>query len=136
MGLKEKAWLIALVGGILGLIGWCTPYIWITTGPMMMWSWGLVSIMGITQWVMSDIVFAGILIIIFAVIALATGFLAKKREELKIMGIIWLISGVLLLIGSLIPVFMGADMYLSIGFYLPLIGGIVVILAGAAALFM
>ena len=61
----------------------------------MLWSWGLVSFMGVTQFVMSDIVYAGIIIIIGAVIAAATGFLAKKREDLKLMAIIWLVAGVL-----------------------------------------
>jgi len=139
MGLKDKAGLIALAAGVLSLIGWCTPYIWVTVGPMslMVWSWGLTMMTGFPTTFAMDIMVAGILIIIGAILAIATGYLGRKREELKTMGIIWLVSGILVIVGVIIPLaMMGMALGLSIGFFLPLIGGIVAVIAGAAALFI
>jgi hypothetical protein len=137
MALKDKAWLIALAGGVLALIGWCTPYLWVSGMGMdvMYWSWGLASVMGM---ILFDSTFAvaGILIIIGAILAIATGYLSKTREELKIMAIIWVVAGILALIGVFIPLGYGATVGLSIGFYLPLFGGIIAILAGVVVLFV
>lgn len=139
MALKDKAWLIALAGGALALIGWCTPYIWVSAMgmDMMLWSWGLTYITGLGIAFVTDIVVGGILIIIGAIIALATGYLAKGREDTKMMSIMWLVGGILALIGTFIPLgMMGVAVGLSIGFYLPLFGGIIAILAGVVALFV
>ena len=136
MGLKDRAALIALVGGVLSLIGWCTPYIWVSAMGMtaMMWSWGLAisTVMGVTivEFLVNFMV-GGILIIIGAILGIATGVLGRKREELKAMAIVWLVSGILVLVGVIIPVvMMGMAIGLSIGFFLPLFGAIIAIIAG------
>ena len=140
MALKDKAGLLALVAGVLTFIGWCTPYIWVSSGmgiDGMLWSWGLVSVLGITLFVASDILIAGVLIIISAIILLATGALARKREELKTMGYVWIVAAIIGLIGVFVPLAMiGTTIGLSIGFYLPLIGAIVGLIAGALAAFV
>lgn len=147
MAIKEKAGLIALVAGVLTLIGWIIPYIWISLGPVssMLWSWGLAVVTGlgpIPPAIYEEIVVAGVLILISAIILLATGFLARKREDKKTMGYIWIVAAIIGLIGVLIPLgsplisLMIAAGGLSIGFYLPLIGAIIGIIAGALAAFV
>ncbi|MFX1301954.1 MAG: hypothetical protein ACFE9X_01220 [Promethearchaeota archaeon] len=132
MAIKDKAWLITLVGSVLSLIGWCTPYIWVQMGSVyaMTWSWGLI-VTSMGSGFSVDLMIGGILIIIGAILGIATGYLAKSRENLKTMAIAWLVSGILVLVGVIIPVaMMGMAVGLSIGFFLPLIGSILAIIAG------
>ena len=145
MAIKEKAGLIALVAGVLSFIGWVIPYIWLSIGPVstMIWSWGLATITGlgpVPPAFVDEIVIAGVLIIISAIILLATGALARKREDNKVLGIVMAVAGILGLIGVFVPlldpnislmVTIGGG--LSFGFYLPLIGSIIGIGAGAIA---
>jgi len=134
---RGKARLIALVAGVLCFIGFLTPYVWLSVMGItaMYWSWGLVSIMGMTVFV-ANFAVSGILILIGAILLIATGFLSKKREDLKIIGIIWIAASILSLVGVLIPLGMGMRAGLSIGFYLPLFGSIIGIIAGALVLFV
>ncbi|MFX1302145.1 MAG: hypothetical protein ACFE9X_02180 [Promethearchaeota archaeon] len=136
MALKDKAWQVALVGGILTLIGWITPFRWASIGvyTSMTWSWGLAYDTYIGIIFAAQISVAGILIIISAIITLITSYLSKKRENLKLMAILWLVSGILAIIGIFVLIGMGAMTYLSFGFYLPLFGGIIVTVAGAMGL--
>ena len=139
MALKDKVWIIALAGGILTLVGWATPYIWTSVGGVntMVWSWGLIYETGSGIWFLAQLAIAGIFIIISAILVLTTGYLSKKREDLRKMGIIWLITGTLTLIGVFIPIIMRIPaISLSIGFYLPLFGGIITFLAGLVALYV
>ena len=136
MALKDKVWIIALAGGILILVGWATPYIWTSVGgaDVMLWSWGLVYETGSGIWFIAQLAIAGIFIIISAILVLTTGYLSKKREDLRKIAIIWLITGILTLIGVFIPLIMRMSaIYLSIGFYLPLFGGIITFLTGIVA---
>ena len=145
MAIKEKAGLIALAAGALSFLGFILPYIWISQMgiSILIWSWGLSVLLGapfpVPPEFYSGIMFAGVLIIISAIILLATGTLAKKREDIKILGIAMVVAAILGLIGVLVPladpvvslaIMIGG---LSVGFYLPLIGSIVGIIAGAVA---
>jgi len=145
MAIKEKLWVIALVAGVLSFIGFVTPFISWAVGPMSMsiWSFGLVIITpdpGIPIPLIDELMIAGILIIISAILLIVAGVLGKKREEKKLMGGICVIGAILGLIGLFVPL---GDLYisllltagatLSIGFYLPLIGSIIGIAAGAGA---
>ncbi|UCC18312.1 MAG: hypothetical protein JSV62_09365 [Promethearchaeota archaeon] len=139
MALKDKVWIIALVSAILSLVGWATPYIWTWVGTIhsMIWSWGLIFVTASGIWFIMQIMVAGIFIIISAISILVTGILSKKRENLKKMGLIWLVAGILSLLGVFTPLLMGIPAFgLSIGFYLPLFGGIIAIIAGIIALYV
>lgn len=137
MAIKEKAGLIALVAGLLGFIGFVTPYIWLSAFgiDVMIWSFGLMSALGIIVFD-TTITVAGVLILISALILLATGAMARKREEIKTMGYAWIVAAIIGLIGVFIPLAMLPGVTgLSIGFYLPLFGSIIGIIAGALAAF-
>ncbi|MFX1419051.1 MAG: hypothetical protein ACFE9N_09055 [Promethearchaeota archaeon] len=139
MALKDKVWIIALVSAILGLVGWATPYTWTWVGTIhsMIWSWGLIVVTDSGIWFIMQIMVAGIFIIISAILILVTGILSKKRENLKKMGLIWLVAGILSLLGVFTPLLMRMPAFgLSIGFYLPLFGGIIAIIAGIIALYV
>jgi len=147
MALKEKLWLIALVAGVLSFIGFVTPFIsWTIMGiTMSIWSFGLVTITpdpGVPIPFAEGIVIAGVLIIISAILIIGAGVLAKKRENLKLPGAICVVGAILGLIGVFVPLVdaeislmltIGAT--LSVGFYLPLFGSIIGIIAGALAVF-
>ena len=138
MAIKEKAGLIALVAGLLGFIGFVTPYIWLSAYgiDVMIWSFGLMSALGIIIFD-TTITVAGVLILISALILLATGAMARKREEIKTMGYAWIVAAIIGLIGVFIPLAMLPGITgLSIGFYLPLFGSIIGIIAGALAAFV
>ena len=138
MAIKEKAGLIALVAGLLGFIGFVTPYIWLSAFgiDVMIWSFGLMSALGIIIFD-TTITVAGVLILISALILLATGAMARKREEIKTMGYAWIVAAIIGLIGVFIPLAMLPGVTgLSIGFYLPLFGSIIGIIAGALAAFV
>ena len=138
MAIKEKAGLIALVAGLLGFIGFVTPYIWLSAFgiDVMIWSFGLMSALGIIVFD-TTITVAGVLILISALILLATGAMARKREEIKTMGYAWIVAAIIGLIGVFIPLAMLPGITgLSIGFYLPLFGSIIGIIAGALAAFV
>lgn len=145
MALKEKLWLIALVAGILSFIGFVTPYISISQLGISMniWSFGLVTMTPTPPFpipLIDEMMIAGILIIISAILLIVAGVLAKKRENLKLPGAICIVGAILGLIGVFIPL---GDLYislilsvggaLSVGFYLPLFGSIIGIIAGAGA---
>jgi len=59
--------------------------------------------------------------------------MAKKREDLKKMGTTWVLLGVIFIIVLFIPM-VGGMTVLSFGFYISLIGGIIEVLSGVAAL--
>ncbi|MFW9946665.1 MAG: hypothetical protein ACFFDX_07530 [Candidatus Odinarchaeota archaeon] len=86
-----------------------------------------------------------LLLIVGAVLALIFSILAKKRESKKGMGIGLIIAGALILVAMFVPIAyittMLAMMYgylpigmmpLHVGFYLPLVGGILALVAGIA----
>ncbi|GAH38308.1 unnamed protein product, partial [marine sediment metagenome] len=75
-----------------------------------------------------------------AIILLATGALARKREDNKVLGIAMVVAAILGLIGVLVPLadpnismIISITGGLSMGFYLPLLGAIIGIGAGAVA---
>ena len=157
MAFKDKLWLIGLIGAILALVGAFLPYIGFSTTIMIytinvfVWLFGF-AIMDIGPYSMGGFVVDPMLMTMFilllagAVLALIISFLAKKREDKKVMGIIWIIAGALILVAMFIPLIQIAVlagpyvplglMPLHVGFYLPLIGGILAIVAGIGAVAM
>lgn len=156
MALKEKLWMVALAAAVIVLIGWFTPYIYLSysmVNPMpppatfsatvIVWFWlqtaeitGYMSISGSD----TTLMILGIIMLILTIAVLITGFLAKKREDLKKLGIIWLVCGIISLILLFVPLMMMAAfglppgvVPLHVGFYLPLIGIIIEVIAGALA---
>jgi len=154
MAFKDKLWLIGLIGAILALVGAFLPYIGFSTTfmtytiNMFLWLFGF-AIMDIGPYSMGGFVVDPMLMTMFilllvgAVLALIISFLSKKREDKKVMGIMWIIAGVLILVamfGPLIQIAALGGPYmpigaipLHVGFYLPLIGGILAIVAGIGA---
>ena len=129
---KVKVWMIAFLSGVILLIGWFLPY---SNGTVIYtWLWGLITTGGIPSFAISPNSFLiAIILLIFTLATLLTGFMAKKREELKKMGTVWVLLGVIFIIVLFIPM-VGGMTALSFGFYISLIGGIIEILAGVAAL--
>lgn len=129
---KVKVWMIGFLSGVVLLIGWFLPY---SNGTVMyQWLWGLITVGGIPVFVISpNSLLIAIILLILILITLLTGFMAKSREDLKRIGIIWLILGIIFIIVLFIPMIGGISV-LSFGFYVSLIGGIIEILAGVAAL--
>ena len=103
MTLKEKAGLIALAAGVVNLIGFLTPYIWVSAYGFtaMYWSWGLASALGM---IVFEATFAagGFLILISALILLATGAMGRKCDDVKTMGYVWIVAAILGIIGVII----------------------------------
>lgn len=129
---KVKVWMITFLSGVILLIGWFLPY---SNGTVIyQWLWGLITIGGIPFFVISPNSFLiAIILLILTLATLLTGFMAKKREDLKKMGTIWVLLGVIFIIVLFIPM-VGGMTALSFGFYISLIGGIIEVLAGVATL--
>lgn len=137
MAIKDKAGLIALVAGVILLIGWFCPYISIWIASTHTWLWGLVIVLGVAMFGIPIplILISGILILIFTIVILATGVMARKREDVKKMGLIWAVSGIVVFIVNFLPMAMlgPAAAYVSIGFFLTLIGSLIAVAVGILA---
>jgi len=128
---KVKVWMVGFSSGVILLIGWFLPYAYEFL--MYRWLWGLDVMHGIPSFGISPNSFLiAIALLILTLVTLLTGYMAKKREDLKRMGTIWLVLGVIFIIVLFIPM-IGGMRGLSFGFYISLIGGIIEILAGVAA---
>ena len=129
---KVKVWMIGFLSGVVLLIGWFLPY---SNGVVVyQWLWGLITTGGIPDFVISpNSLLIAIVLLILILITLLTSFMTKNREELKKMGIIWLMLGIFSIILLFIPM-IGGITTLSFGFYISLIGGIIEVLAGVGAL--
>ncbi|MFX1492677.1 MAG: hypothetical protein ACFFBZ_00180 [Promethearchaeota archaeon] len=90
-----------------------------------------------------------LLLLVGAILALIFSILAKKRESKRGMGIGLIIAGALVLVAVFVPIAYIATMLglmygylpigmmpLHVGFYLPLIGGILALVAGIAGVAM
>lgn len=139
---KKDIWFFALTGAILSLNGIFSPFIAVISpiGDHIEWLWGLQKAPSIFFSVVPFLLIMAVLLIVFTFVTLIFSFIARKRERLKVMGIIWLICG----IGTLVTIFSPIGYYiryyhvsfadilrgLFFGFYFPLISGILEINAG------
>lgn len=148
MALKEKLWMGALIGAILALAGAFLPYMGIDIMGMNMYLWLMGILMGTIVAMMygSSFLFVidpmlmtlFILLVVFSIIGLVGAFMGKKRTDLKLPGILWIVAGIVALVVMFVPIAqLGAGYFgfvpLHVGFFLPLIGGILLIIAGIAA---
>ncbi len=146
MGFKDKAWIFCLIGAIVVIIGYFTPYVSFM-GLMQLWLFGfMMTPYGgyMIPWTGDFLTLAmlGVIIVIIAGLALIFSILMKVKEDSKVMKILAIIFGaVILILVILPPLLVSGYMALiinfanaAIGFYLILIGGIVLILFGILGL--
>ena len=150
MAFKKRVWIFTLIGAILSLLGFFSPFIAILpTNPFVSgyveWLWGFRITTSPSFIVVPILLTMAILLIVFTTLALVFSFVAIRRENLKIIGLLWLISGIGTLISAFIPVgyyiYLGASFeelirVLFTGFYFPVIGGIVEINCGIIGLIL
>jgi len=144
MGFKDKVWIFCLIGAIVVLIGYFTPYA-SPMGLISLWLFGFISGMGygyMIPWE-GDFLMVGILgiiIVVLAVVALIISFLMKKREDSNVMKILTIIFGAVILILGILPPLVATGYfgvflsYSAIGYYLIIIGSAVLILFGILGL--
>ena len=140
MAFKDKAWIFCLIGAIVVIIGYFVPYaFYVFMGfTINFWIFGFVSGAGYGYMVpwqgdMLLLGMLGIVIVVVAVLALIFSILMKKREESNVMKILVIIFGAVILVLGILPPLISdffLMMSLGIGFYLFLIGGILLILFG------
>lgn len=146
MGFKDKAWIFCLIGAIVVVIGYFTPYVSFM-GLMQIWLFGFaMTPYGgyMIPWTGDFLMLAmlGVIIVVLAVVALIISIIMKVKEESKVMKILTIIFGVVILVLTIIPplVVTGYMAMLinfanaAIGFYLMLIGSIVLMLFGILGL--
>ncbi|MFX1259861.1 MAG: hypothetical protein ACFFAN_18580 [Promethearchaeota archaeon] len=139
MAFKDKTWIFCLIGAIVVIIGYFVPYaFYIFMGfTINFWLFGFVSGAGsgyMVPWVGDMLLLGmlGIIIVVLAVVALIISILMKSREG-KVMKILVIIFGaVILILGILPPMisYLFLAFTLGIGYYLILIGSILLILFG------
>lgn len=147
MGSKKDLWFLALTGAILSLTGFLSPFIAVVSrfGVRIDWLWGLQrTTRSLHLYPMPFLLTMAILLINFTFVTLIFSFIARKRETLTTMGIVWLICG----IGTLLTIFLSLGHYiiyhhvsfavmlraLFFGFYFPLISGNLEIYAGISGI--
>ena len=137
MALKDKAGLITLVAGVLILVAFFLPWFGVMVAGMFVgyWVWGLAVIGPAVGFVIEMMLMTlGIILLVLALISIATGVMARKREDVKTMGIIWLACGVISLIVVFITLASPLVMIgVSFGFIIGLVGAIIEVLAGVLA---
>ncbi len=146
MAFKDKAWIFCLIGAIVVIIGYFTPYVSFM-GLMQLWLFGFaITPYGgyMIPWEGDFLMLAmlGVIIVIVAVIALIISIIMKVKEESKVMKILAIVFGIVILVLSFIPPLVVSGYMailinfanLAVGFYLMLIGGIVLILFGILGL--
>ncbi|MFX0018300.1 MAG: hypothetical protein ACFFBT_14225 [Promethearchaeota archaeon] len=140
MAFKSKIWIFCLIGAIVVLIGYFTPYV-SAMGIINMWLFGFISspyggymIPWTGSFLMVGIL--GIIIVALAALTLVMSFLMKSREDNKVMKILVIIFGAVILIMGLLPPLLATGYYailfsfVGIGYYLIIIGGALLILFG------
>jgi hypothetical protein len=146
MAFKDKVWIFCLIGAIVVIIGYFTPYVSFM-GLMQLWLFGFaITPYGgyMIPWEGDFLLLAmlGVIVVAVAGIALIISILMKVKEDSKVMKILAIIFGVVILVLTIIPplVVSGYMAMLinfanaAIGFYLMLIGGIVLMLFGILGL--
>ena len=136
MAIKDRAGLIALVGGILLFIAWFCPYISITVVDVNIWLWGLQVVKGsAAPFLYSTLLYPAILILILTLSILGTGAMARRREDIKNFGVVWAVCGITIFILNFIPLVTLSllALHLSFGFYITLFSSLIVIAFGVLA---
>jgi len=150
MAFKKRVWIFTLIGALLSLLGFFSPFIAILpTNPFVSgyieWLWGFRITISPSFIVVPILLAMAILLMLFTILALVFSFVAIRRENLKLMGLFWLISGIGMLISVFLPIgyyiYLGASFEelfrsLFMGFYFPLIGGILEINGGIIGLIL
>jgi uncharacterized membrane protein len=104
--LKENLWIIVTVAGILGIISIFTPTLYIDSDSAFVWVWNLYVSNGSVDFVQVDEplynigAVATIVISIGTWITLSSGIISKLKD--RDLNLVYLIGGVLLLIGPII----------------------------------
>ncbi|MFX1418251.1 MAG: hypothetical protein ACFE9N_04940 [Promethearchaeota archaeon] len=137
MEVKAKFWLFCFLADILIIVGWFVPYFYITVGPITAyyWLWGLVSSMGVTAMLplVGDVLtmfLVAIIILIIVIINVVICYFIKKKGEKKMLFILKAIIGIIILILAIVPLVLAAPLLPFAGFYLILVGSIILILTG------
>ena len=146
MAFKDKAWIFCLIGAIVVVIGYFTPYVSFM-GLMQIWLFGFaITPYGgyMIPWQGDFLMLAmlGVIIVILAVVALIISIIMKAKEDNKVIKILAIIFGAVILILTILPPLIVTGYFAllinfanaAIGFYLMLIGGIVLILFGILGL--
>jgi hypothetical protein len=143
--LRRMVKISCILGDLLILIGWFTPYFYglILAVPTYQWLWGLISAGGFTTMLplVGDILtlfIIAIIILILVIINLIICLLMRRMKDKRIAGILKIIIGIIILILVILPPII-APAFLTIytlyvGFYLMLIGAIFVIISGIEAI--
>jgi hypothetical protein len=144
--IKKNLWIIALVAGILGLVSILIPAFGDVYGgeTLNVWFWNMYTVNGDVDFIdteeaLYDIGIATtIILIVGTVITLLSGILAKLKESKTLNLILYMVGGILLLIGPI--VFFGAtaaeyegfwDFYnINAGIVFPFIAGGLAVLVG------
>ncbi len=130
-----------ILGDILMFIGWFMPYFYglISGIPTYQWMWGLKSVNGVTEMLPleGDILtmfILAIIILILVIINLIICFLMRKLKDERLMGILKIIIGIIIIILVILPLIITPTLLtnytLFVGFYLMIIGAIIVIIVG------
>jgi len=144
--IKENIWIIALVAGILGLVSLFTPAWGVDNN--VVWFWNMFLSDGDIDFIDTDEVLydigiaTTIVLVIGTCITLFSGILAKLKESKNLNMILYLVGGILLIMGPI--VYFSAteaeyggfwDYYdIQVGIILPFIAGGLAILAGVMGL--
>ena len=147
--IKKNLWIIALIAGIIGLVSLLIPAYGDVSpmgGPTLsVWFWNMYTVNGDVDFIESDLalydigIATTIILIIGTFLTLLSGIRAKLKESKTLNLILYLVGGILLLIGPI--VFFGAveaeyegifwDVYnINAGMVLPFIAGGLAVLVG------
>lgn len=130
-----------ILGDILMFIGWFIPYFYglILGIPTYQWMWGLKSANGVIEMLplVGDILtlfILAIIILILIIINLIICLLMRRLKDKRLMGILKIIIGVIIIILVILPLIITPTLFtnytLFVGFYLMIIGAIIVIIVG------
>ena len=130
-----------ILGDILMFIGWFIPYFYglILGNPTYQWMWGLKSANGVIEMLplVGDILtlfILAIIILILIIINLIICLLMRRLKDKRLMGILKIIIGVIIIILVILPLLITPALFtnytLFVGFYLMIIGAIIVIIVG------
>ena len=144
--IKKNLWIIALIAGILGLVSLLIPAFGDVYGgdTLNVWFWNMYTVNGDVDFIDTEEALYNIgigttiILIVGTVITLLSGILAKLKESKTLNLILYMVGGILLLIGPI--VFFGAttaeyegfwDFYnINAGMVLPFIAGGLAVLVG------
>ncbi|MFX1418252.1 MAG: hypothetical protein ACFE9N_04945 [Promethearchaeota archaeon] len=139
MEFKVQFFIFYIIADLLMIIGWFFPYLYIQAVGIdtYTWMWGLyyynsnffmLRLSGDTLMMF----ILAVIVLVLVIINVIAFLMMRKQEDIKIMGILNAIIGIIILIFIIVPIF--GLVFLSgftpfIGFYLMLIGAIIAIIS-------